>query len=93
MTDRVADKPTEPAIRSELGSILDQLESLPHDDFERRAALLARQEQLRKWLRELPIEHSDEISAQWSERAASKPGDDTKPVIISPGEGGQAGGA
>lgn len=89
----MARKPAELQIRGELGSILDQLESLPRDDFERRAALLERQEQLRRWLRELPIEHSDEINAQWSERAASKPGDDTKPVIISPGEGGQAGGA
>ena len=80
-------------IRQELGSILDELKTLPPDAFQERAALLTRHDRLRTRLRELPIDDAAETRARWNERAGSKPVDKVTPVIVSPGEGGQAGGS
>jgi hypothetical protein len=85
--------PTEVEIRQELGSILDALSQLPHGALEDRASLRARQAQLRALLQGTSIEDADAIKTRWDERAGSKAEETVTPVIISPGEGGQAGGA
>ena len=82
----------EHAIRMEMGAILDELATLDSDHFAERAALLARQHELRDLLQQFQVEHASEILHRWSSQAASKtPDDESVPVIVSPTEG--AGGA
>ena len=80
-------------IRQEMASILDQLNSLPPEAISERSWLASRKDELRDMLRQFNAEDSDDVARRWSERAGSKPGDDSgKPFIPSHGEGGQAGG-
>ncbi len=70
-------------IRQELGSVLDQLNG--DISLDERLALSARREELRSMIQAEDIDGADEIRAQWSERAASKPDEDPeRSVIASP---------
>ena len=83
----------ERAIRIELGTILDRLNAIPSEAIRERAELSARRDHLKSVLADLKGPGSKAIVDRWAERAASKPTvDEGKPVISSPGEGGQAGG-
>ena len=75
-------------ILEEIGGILDRLNALPRDDFALRAALRRRQEELKALLDAGQSEGAKEIKARWDERAAGKPGDNPRPVIVSPNESG-----
>jgi hypothetical protein len=89
----VSDGLFESEIRREIAAIFDQLDSLPKDAIEERSRLTARKDELRVELRRFNAADSAAITDAWSERAASKPVEDSgKPFIPSPGEGGQAGG-
>lgn len=83
---------TEQAIRSEMGTILDQLGRLPADAFADRAKLQARQAELRRLLRAIEIPGSQGIRKRWSEAAAGKAGAEDPPeMIVSPIESGGGG--
>jgi hypothetical protein len=79
---------TQQEVLEEIGGILDRLNTLPRDDFVRRAALRQRHEELRALLDARQSEAAKEIKARWDERAAGKPKDHPRPVIVSPIESG-----
>ena len=63
--------------------MLDQLNG--DISLDERLALSARREELRSIIQAEDIDGADEIKAQWSERAASKPDEDPeRSVIASP---------
>jgi hypothetical protein len=82
---------TQQGILEEIGGILDRLNTLPRYDFAQRAALRRRHEELRALLDARQSEGAKEIKAQWDERAAGKPKDNPRPVIVSPIESGSGG--
>ena len=82
---------TQQEILEEIGGILDRLNTLPRDDFVRRAALRLRHEVLRALLDARQSEGAKEIQARWNGRATGKPKDNPRPVIVSPIESGSAG--
>ena len=70
-------------IRQELGSVLDRLNS--DISLDERLSLLTRREKLRSMIQAEDIDGADEVKAQRSERAASKPDEDPeRSVIASP---------
>ena len=75
-------------ILEEIGGILDRLNTQPRYDFAERAALRRRHEELRALLDAGQAEGAKEIRAQWDERAAGKPEENPRPVIVSPNESG-----
>lgn len=82
---------TQQEILEEIGGILDRLNTLPRYDFAQRATLRRRHEQLRALLDAGQSEGAKEMKAQWDERAAGKPKDNPRPVIVSPIESGGGG--
>jgi hypothetical protein len=82
---------TQQEILEEIGGILDRLNTVPRDDFAERSALHRRHGELRALLDPGQSEGAKEMKAGWDERAAGKPKDDPRPVIVSPIESGGAG--
>ena len=68
-------------ILAELGSLMDQLASLPKDAFEDRLALLDRQAQLRELLAQVQVAAGRDAEEMWSEQAARKQPADDKPFL------------
>jgi hypothetical protein len=84
---------TEQAIRSDMGTILDQLGLLPADAFADRSKLQARQAELRRLLRAIEVAGAQDIKKRWSEAAASKAGAEEPPeMVVSPIESRGGGG-
>jgi hypothetical protein len=85
---------TERQIRSEIGEILDQLQSLPAEAFPERSRLRDRQAELGRALRMIEIPGSEGISQRWGGQAGTKaPEDLGHPEIVSPIESGGGGGS
>jgi hypothetical protein len=82
---------TQQEILEEIGGILDRLSTLPRYDIAQRSALHRRHEELRALLDAAQSEGAKEIKARWDERAAGKPKDNPRPVIVSPIESGGGG--
>jgi len=82
---------TQEEILEEIGGILDRLNTLPRYDFAHRSALHRRHEELRALLDAGLSEGAKEMKASWDERAAGKPKDNPRPVIVSPIESGVGG--
>jgi len=84
---------TEQQIRSEIGEILDRLQSLPAEAFAERSRLRDRQAELGRTLRMIEIPGSEGITQRWAKQAGSKATEDLgHPEIVSPIESGGGGG-
>ena len=84
---------TERQIRSAIGEILDQLQSLPAEAFAERSRLRDRQAELGRTLRTIEIPGSEGIAQRWADQAGSKATEDLgHPEIVSPIESGGGGG-
>ena len=84
---------SEEQIRTELGTVLDELQRLPPDAFRERSRLRGRQAELAQMLREIQVPGSEDIARRWAERAGGKTEEDGgNPEIVSPAESGGGGG-
>lgn len=83
---------SERQMRSEIGAILDQLQSLPSDAFAERSRLRHRKDELVRVLRRIEIPGSEAISRRWAGQAGTKVTEDLgHPEIVSPTESGSSG--
>jgi hypothetical protein len=84
---------SERQIRTEMGAVLDQLQSLPADAFAERSRLRDRQGELGRLLREIELPGSEDITRRWAEQAGGTAKEDLgHPEIVSPIESGGGGG-
>lgn len=91
-TERSDPPQSEREMRSEIGAILDQLQSLPSDAFAERSRLQDRKAELVQALRRIEIPGSEAISRRWAEQAGTEVTENLgHPEIISPTESGSSG--